>query len=154
MVPRVAQNEDQDVSYNRDKCLKKMFTNPDELRKVNAEYGQFSGTLGFFGEAHVMDASAREDPLSWWASYGSSTPRLQALAFRLLSQPASSSCCERNWSSFSNIHSIKRNRLASSRAEDLVYVHSNLRMLSRKKEDYTIGPSSFWDVGKLIIDII
>lgn len=154
LVPRVAPNEDQDVSYNRDKCFKKMFTNPDELRKVNAEYGQFSGTLGFFGEAHVMDARAREDPLSWWASYGSSTPRLQALAFRLLSQPASSSCCERNWSSFSNIHSIKRNRLASSRAEDLVYVHSNLRMLSRKKEEYTIGPSSFWDVGKLIIDII
>ncbi|PWA83414.1 hypothetical protein CTI12_AA168450 [Artemisia annua] len=66
LVPRVTPNEDQDVSYNRDKCFKKMFTNPYELRKVYAEYGQFSGTLGFFGEAHVMDARAREDPLSWW----------------------------------------------------------------------------------------
>lgn len=125
-----------------------MYTNPDDLKKIYAEYGWFSGTLGIFSGAHVMELRVGEDPLSWWASYGSTTPLLQALAFKLLSQPASSSCCERNWSSFSNIQSIKRNRLLSSRAEALVYVHTDLRMIFKKKEEYKSGPSSYWDVGK------
>ncbi|XP_074374238.1 uncharacterized protein LOC141714626 [Apium graveolens] len=48
IVPRVAPNEDQEVSLNRAKCFKKMFPNPDDLRKVNAKYGMFSAALGFF----------------------------------------------------------------------------------------------------------
>ncbi|KAL7162516.1 hypothetical protein ACSBR2_042915 [Camellia fascicularis] len=82
-----------------------------------------------------------EEPISWWANHGASTPLLQGLAFKLLSQPASSSYCERNWSTYGPIHSIKRNKLASSRAEDLVFVHCNIRMLSRKKKEYKEGPS-------------
>ena len=74
-----------------------------------------------------------EQPLSWWANHGASTPLLQALAFKLLSQPASSSCCERNWSTYSNIQSIKRNKLATSTAKDLVFVHYNLHLMSRKE---------------------
>ncbi|KAL3027196.1 hypothetical protein AAZX31_03G036600, partial [Glycine max] len=38
----------------------------------------------------------------------------------------SSSCCERNWSTYSFIHSLKRNKMDLKRAEDLVFVHSNL----------------------------
>ena len=33
-----------------------------------------------------------------------------------------------------------------SRAEDLVYVHTNLRLLSRRSEDYKQGASKMWDV--------
>jgi hypothetical protein len=36
------------------------------------------------------------------------------------------SAAERNWSTYSFIHSIKRNRLSSKRAEKLVAVHSTL----------------------------
>jgi hypothetical protein len=42
---------------------------------------------------------------------------------------------------------MKRNALTPERAEDLVFVHSNLRLLSRKAEDYKSGPSAMWDVG-------
>jgi len=42
---------------------------------------------------------------------------------------------------------MKRNKLTPERAEDLVFVHSNLRLLSRKVEDYKTGPSAMWDVG-------
>ncbi|CAN4112721.1 unnamed protein product [Withania somnifera] len=66
-----------------------------------------------------------EDPLSWWANHGVSVPLLQRLAYKLLPQPASSSCYERNWT--------------TSRAEDLVFVHYNLWLLSRKKEKYISG---------------
>ncbi|KAF3778930.1 hypothetical protein EJ110_NYTH42545 [Nymphaea thermarum] len=59
---------------------------------------------------------------------------------KLLSQPATSSCCERNWSTYSQIHNVKRNKLTSKRAEDLVYVHSNLCLLSRNSNDYSSNP--------------
>ena len=95
-----------------------------------------------------MAARIDEDPISWWANYGASTPLLQYLVFKLLSQPASSSCYERNWSTYAFIQSFKRNKLISQRYEDLVYIHSNLRLLSRKKENYTKGASKYWDIGE------
>ena len=42
---------------------------------------------------------------------------------------SSSSAAERNWSTYDFIHNKKRNRLTEDRARDLVYVHSNLRLL-------------------------
>ncbi|XP_059065258.1 exonuclease V, chloroplastic isoform X1 [Cryptomeria japonica] len=59
---------------------------------------------------------------------------------------ASSSASERNWSTYSFIHSVKRNRLLSKRAENLVYVHSNLRLLSHKQHDYIQGETKMWDI--------
>nr|XP_009600221.1 uncharacterized protein LOC104095736 [Nicotiana tomentosiformis] len=120
---------------------------PNDLKKASLEYGVFCCGNNYFGEPHVIDAMGYEETLSWWANHGVNAPLLQSLAYKLLSQPASSSCCERNWSTFSLIHSIKRNKLATSRAEDLVFIHYNLRLLSRRKEKYTSGPSKYWDLG-------
>jgi len=36
--------------------------------------------------------------------------------------------------------------LGSLKAEDLVYVHSNLRLASRRGPEYNSGPSKEWDV--------
>ncbi|XP_057823454.1 DNA-(apurinic or apyrimidinic site) endonuclease isoform X1 [Cryptomeria japonica] len=47
-----------------------------------------------------------------------------------------SSASKRNWSTYSFIHSIKRNRLYSKKAEDLVYVHSNLQLFTHKESGY------------------
>ncbi|KEH25447.1 hypothetical protein MTR_6g023775 [Medicago truncatula] len=35
----------------------------------------------------------------------------------------------------------------SKRVEDLVYVHTNLRLLSRKEDGYKKGQSRMWDIG-------
>lgn len=51
------------------------------------------------------------------------------------------------------IQSIKRNRLTTSRSEDLVFVHCNLRLLSRKNKEYTYGPTKFWDISGDQFDI-
>jgi hypothetical protein len=72
---------------------------------------------------------------------------LQSIAFKLLGQPCSSSCCERNWSTYDFIHSLRRNKITPKHAEDLVYVHTNLRLLSRNKEEYGKGKSKKWDIG-------
>ena len=59
---------------------------------------------------------------------------------------ASSSSAERNWSTYGFIHFVKRNRLGSQKAEDLVYVHSNLHLASRKAPKYSSGQCKKWDV--------
>ncbi|KAL7174721.1 hypothetical protein ACSBR2_033875 [Camellia fascicularis] len=107
------------ISMNKSKCLKRLLPNQTDLQKVYAKYGAFSSGLDYFNQPH-------------WANHGASTPLIQALAFKLLVQPASSSCCERNWSTYSLVQSVTRNRLATSRAEDLVFVHCNLCLLSRQ----------------------
>jgi hAT family C-terminal dimerisation region len=65
---------------------------------------------------------------AWWQMFGSSTPTLQKLATRLVSQCASSTGCERNWSTFAFIHTKVRNRLSYKKLHKLVYVNYNLRI--------------------------
>ena len=42
---------------------------------------------------------------------------------------------------------MKRKQLAPVRAEDLVFVHNNLRLMSRRTESYKTGANRIWDVG-------
>jgi hypothetical protein len=65
---------------------------------------------------------------------------------RLLSQVTSSSCCERNWSTYGNLYSLKKSRLEQSRAETMVYVHTNLRLIYRQREEWLKGKTKMWDV--------
>ena len=67
----------------------------------------------------------------WWKLWGGCAPTLQKFAIRILSQTASSSGCERNWSVFERIHTKKRNRLEHQRLNDLVFVHYNYRLKNR-----------------------
>ncbi|PKU82323.1 hypothetical protein MA16_Dca005328 [Dendrobium catenatum] len=41
---------------------------------------------------------------------------------------------------------MKRNKITPQWAEDLVYVHTNLRLLSRKTPTYMEGDNRMWDV--------
>ena len=63
--------------------------------------------------------------------YGSGATYLHKLAVRVLSQVINSSSVERCWSTYSFIHSVKRNSLNVELAEGLVYVHYNLRLFSQ-----------------------
>ena len=57
-------------------------------------------------------------PVKWWVVHGTSALMLQSIALKLVGQPCSSSCCERNWSTYNFIHSLKRNKLTPQRAKD------------------------------------
>ena len=70
----------------------------------------------------------------WWEDYGASMPNLQNPAIQILSQPCSAFGCKRNWSTFQNIHTKKRNRLTQKRLNDLVYVKYNLCLHKKKVE--------------------
>ncbi|KAI5351851.1 hypothetical protein L3X38_004742 [Prunus dulcis] len=43
-------------------------------------------------------------------------------------------------------------KITPERAEDLVFVHSNLRLLSRKRPEYKEGEIHMWDVGSDAFD--
>ncbi|XP_049405367.1 uncharacterized protein LOC125868834 [Solanum stenotomum] len=74
---------------------------------------------------------------------------------KVLSLTCSSSGCERNWSVFEHIHSKKRNRLALSRLNDLVYIKYNRTFKRRYDARDLIDPirldniddSNEWLVG-------
>nr|KAJ0197461.1 hypothetical protein LSAT_V11C700368800 [Lactuca sativa] len=85
------------------------------------------------------------DTINWWATYGVEIPDLADVAKRILS--ISSSSAERNWSTYSHIHSIKRNCLNGPRGDKLVCIHSNIRLLSRFSESYKAGRNKKWDIN-------
>ncbi|KAG6413653.1 hypothetical protein SASPL_126367 [Salvia splendens] len=137
----------QQISQMRMTCFKKFFRIPQELAAVKEEYARFSSCSEEFNDPDSIHDRWAVSPMTWWTNHGQSIPLLMSLAMKLLSQPASSSCCERNWSTYSFIHSVKRNALTPERAEDLVFVHSNLRHLSRRTDAYKKGETRMWDVG-------
>jgi hypothetical protein len=71
---------------------------------------------------------------NWWAFEGACRKLIAPIARRILGQTVSSSSCERNWSSYSFVHNKSRNRLQPKRAEDLVYVYTNSRLMVEGKE--------------------
>ena len=66
--------------------------------------------------------------------YGTCTPELQKLAVKVLSQTTSASNCERNWSTFSYIHTKAKNRLKYERLQKLVYTYYNMRLKIRHQQ--------------------
>ncbi|PWA47285.1 HAT dimerization domain, Ribonuclease H-like domain protein [Artemisia annua] len=122
---------------------RRLFPNDDEHRRVLDEYAMFSIKSRFFSDLTSISMMGTMEPKSWWVNFGAQTPFLQTLAFRLLGQPSSSSCVVRNWSTYAFIQSLRRNKLTTSRAQDLVYIHNNLRLLSRNPNDDV----KMWDVG-------
>ncbi|KAJ9180748.1 hypothetical protein P3X46_008960, partial [Hevea brasiliensis] len=51
-----------------------------------------------------------------------------------------------NWSIYSFIHSCRRNKLTPKRVEYLVFIHNNLRLLSRNSSQYYDEKTKLWDV--------
>lgn len=136
-----------EIARERKTCLQRFFPNAEERRMVNIEFGKFSSGVDEFNDFDSLRDRGIMDPKLWWVVHGDVAPKLQKLALKLLGQPCSSSCCERNWSTYSFINSVKRNKMTPQRAEDLVFVHSNLRLLSRRSPNYHEGENKMWDVG-------
>ena len=72
-------------------------------------------------------------PYAWWDFEGACGKLLAPIAKRILARTVSTSSCERNWSSYSFVHDRKRNRLLPKRANDLVFVYTNSRLLATSK---------------------
>ncbi|RVW92586.1 hypothetical protein CK203_039385 [Vitis vinifera] len=112
-----------------------------KLDLTTESLGQFGNELVLFRDAKrgfddraAIAARSTMVPAEWWFMYGNQTPTLRKLAIKVLSQTASSTACERNWSTFALIHTKQRNRLAYSRLEQLVFCYYNMRLKLRDME--------------------
>ncbi|CAL5425120.1 unnamed protein product [Camellia sinensis] len=110
----------------------------EQIQAIN-QISLFSNKEDSFGAVLAQRAVKATNPAEWWIHYGTSAPALQKVAVRVLSQTTSSSNCERNWSTFSLIHTKTRNRLKYKKLNKLVYVYYNMRLkirhATRKSQD-------------------
>ncbi|XP_057432298.1 uncharacterized protein LOC130725055 [Lotus japonicus] len=164
---RVRPHQDVEITRERMKCFRKYFVDVDVRRRVNVEFASFSDGREGFDDIDSLGDRGRIDAKSWWLTHGAHAPLLQQVALKLLGQPCSSSCSERNWSTYSFIHSLKRNKMTPERnwstysfihslkrnkmtperAKDLVFIHSNLRLISRSSPQYHEGETKTWDIA-------
>ena len=79
-----------------------------------------------------------------WAQYGSSVPQLQQFACLVLAQAGSSSICERINSEFAFVVDRRRNNLGHKKANKLVSIFHNLRMLQRMNKTSYTEPAVAW----------
>ena len=124
--------------------MKRYFSSSEDRSKVNVEFAQFSTKTGDFDDYDFICERYIIDPISWWETHGTYAPMLQNIAFKVLGQSLSSSCCERNWSTDSFINSIKRKNDLQKR---IWFIHSNLCLLSKKTPEYSKGETKTWDIA-------
>lgn len=144
--PRRAPNCDREVVQGVLKAFDKIGEDEEERRVLRHQLASFQGKEGMFGSLAAKIDAVTMSPISWWSTYGAETPQLSEIAIKILSQPISSSSAERVWSTYSYIHNIKRNRLNSVRADKLVYIHTNIRLISHFTSSYKEGPYRKWDI--------
>ena len=136
---RKAPHQDREVANGVKEALMRIFS-AHLHKEVKEEFASFAAGLDDYSDISALDERSTMTPVRWWVCHGGNGVHLQTLAIHVLSQVASFSSAERNWSTYGFIHSVKRNKLGSQKVEDLVYVSSNLCLSSRKGPEYSSGP--------------
>ncbi|XP_058096049.1 uncharacterized protein LOC131241284 [Magnolia sinica] len=113
--------------------LEKLLPTPELRHDITGQIFAFKKAQGMFGCSIARESRNTIPPGIWWDEYGDSAPGLQRVAIRILSQVCSASTFERNWSTFQQIHSEKRNRLDKETLNDLLYISYNLKLANRVK---------------------
>lgn len=110
--------------------------NGTEQKLLHEQFPIFHMKKGIVSMAAAQTDVVTMDLINWWSTCGSETPELAKVAKVVLSQPISSSSAERNWSTYSYNHSVKRNRLNCTRTDKFVFIHLNIRLQSRFFKSY------------------
>lgn len=84
--------------------------------------------------------------MGWWRIHGNGALELHTLVVHSLSQISLSSANDRNWTTYSFIHPVKRNIVTSKRVDTLVVVHSALHLHHRKTREYLQGLTTRQDI--------
>ncbi|XP_057954020.1 uncharacterized protein LOC131148322 [Malania oleifera] len=111
-------------------CMNRMLTYEERLA-TDIQLDLFDNARGDFGTRVAVDFRMLRNSANWWKCFGTKTPKLMNFAIRVLSLICSASACERNWSTFEQIHTKKRNRLEHKRLNAPVYVKYNTKLRER-----------------------
>ena len=111
---------------------------------AHGQLSQYRGKKGLFGRPWLLESAKNLPAYMWWDQSGSCVPELQIVARMVLAQPASASICERINSEFAFVKDRRRNRLSHERANKLVALFHNLRLLKRMKAIAYAEPAVGW----------
>ncbi|XP_023736928.2 uncharacterized protein LOC111884863 [Lactuca sativa] len=112
-------------------AIDRLVPDEDENDTLRQELNLYIDLSGQFGSPAAKRSMTKVAPYIWWRSYGIDTPILRKFAITVLSQTCSASPCERNWSTFDNLHSKKRNCLLQQKLNELVFIQYNIRLQKR-----------------------
>jgi len=77
---------------------------------VLADLANYRSKSGLWSKPFIWSSCHKIEPLVWWTGMCSGRP-LSVVATKILSLPPTSAACERSFSTYSNVHTAKRNRL-------------------------------------------
>lgn len=102
--------------------------------QVSAQLVLYRGRKGEFARNWIFAAAENMPAYEWWEQYGSSVPELQVVACMILAQPSSASIIERINSEFAFVKDRRRNKLGHLKANKLVALFHNLRLLKKMRK--------------------
>ncbi|RVW73108.1 hypothetical protein CK203_060265 [Vitis vinifera] len=121
-------------------------SDPELLQAVHDIFAKLDPTtesLGQFGNEVNKNCYFSE----WWFMYGNQTPTLRKLAIKVLSQTASSSACERNWSTFAlTTQATKSFGLLSIGAISVCYYNMRLKLRDMETENDRVAEKDYLDL--------
>lgn len=102
--------------------------------KIKEDIADYRDILGLWRRQFIWDGVAEKElsPILWWRGLRGVCV-LADVAIRILGAPVTSAATERTFSTFSWIHSKKRNRLATQRAAKLTYISHNWKLLHNNR---------------------
>ncbi|PON50942.1 HAT, C-terminal dimerization domain containing protein [Parasponia andersonii] len=113
-------------------CTDKLIPDPEHRVKANLQCSVFHNKEGFFEFNQAKLTFDKRSPIEWWIRFGDGTPELQRFAIKVLGLTCSSSGCERNWSTYNQVHTKRRNRLSTLRMNTWVYIMYNKKLKHRQ----------------------
>jgi len=133
----MAQHTNEEVMSGFYQFVEKIFPASQDQVLIASQLSQFRSGHGIFGRPVAKAAASSLPAYQWWLNFGASVPELQSFAAKVLSQTASSSEAERNWSLFGFIQSKRRGSLKCETLDKMVYIHANTRLIDGVNEvDY------------------
>lgn len=115
---------------------------PDlDENKVLCDLANFQAKENFFSQQFLWQTVDQISSIAWWSGLCKNT-ELSKIAVRFLKLPATSAACERSFSTYSAIHTSKRNRLTNDRAAKIVYMAHNLKLQSSHSQQFTAPQES------------
>lgn len=126
--------------------LEKLLPTPESRHNITNQILLFQRATGMFGCNLAKEARDTVSPGEWWEQYGDSAPVLQKVAIRILSQVCSTSAFEKQWNTFQQIHSEKRNKIDKEALNDLIYINYNLKLGKPKNKTFDVDPIQLDDI--------
>lgn len=100
-----------------------------------------------FNDPLVLEEAKNQAGFLVWMLHGAAVgcKLLQKLGMLILPLTSTASSCERNWSAYGFVYNRLRNKLSVKRAEDLVYVYHNMRLIAKRDKRKGVVEFVTWD---------